>query len=331
MSISWDGQALCLHAGSTKYSLYLTDKSPDGVLYSSQVVPQGWLDVRGYYRSWRPYRITEARSTLANLLGRIREVVALAIRPIADPERSYFSKAFYVILLTSTALTTGPVALAGELAVGYLLSKAYHTLPWPTLDQCYPLQSSAINISVGVLSWVPALVGCAALEHALQKLFGALGFALTKEQDAARLIKTPGIGLLVAVYASIGAPLIEEVLFRGALRDYFESAEPRGRWDIVKARLQEFLHGKATTSLLHGSRLKTILKTSLLFGLAHGSWGQGWTNVPIIAVTTLMGLIFAVLRELTGDLWASTALHATHNTMVTLRMLDLIPPLPFIE
>lgn len=331
MSVSWDGQALCLHTGSAKFRLHLTDESPEGVLYSSQAVPQGWLDVNGHFKSLRPYRITETSSTLASLVGRIREVIALAIKSIADPARSYFSRACYAMLLTSLTVNGGLMALAANLVMGYMDSKAYHTLPWPTLRQCYPLKSSVINISVGVLSWVPALVGCSALESALQKLCGALGFALTEEQDAAKLIKAPNIGPLVAIYAAIGAPLVEEALFRGALRDYFESAEPQGRWKIVKNRLHEFFHGKATTSILHGSRLKTILKTSLLFGLAHGSWGQGWTNVPIIGVTTMMGLIFAILRELTGDLWASTALHATHNTMVTLRMLDLIPPLPFVE
>lgn len=75
------------------------------------------------------------------------------------------------------------------------------------------------------------------------------------------------------------APLAEEVLFRG------------------------YLYGKLRKSV---PVWVAILATSLLFGLIHGAW-----NVAID--TFALSIVLCLLREITGNIWASVLLHMAKN------------------
>ncbi len=93
--------------------------------------------------------------------------------------------------------------------------------------------------------------------------------------------------LLLMSLAVLVAPLVEETLFRGYLYPLFarKLGVPAG-----------------------------ILITGFLFGLMHGAQ-LGWTK-ELVALLTLVGLIFTYVRARTGTVLASYLLHLGYNSMI---------------
>ncbi len=103
------------------------------------------------------------------------------------------------------------------------------------------------------------------------------------EKVMAELASQPKLFIFVALSAVIGAPVVEEILFRGAF--FAALAHSRvGKWGAV-------------------------LITASLFALLHATSDQ-W---PIVGVLFFMGILLGVLMLRFGSLWVTIACHALWN------------------
>jgi uncharacterized protein len=103
------------------------------------------------------------------------------------------------------------------------------------------------------------------------------------EKVMAELASQPKLFIFVALSAVIGAPLVEEILFRGAFFAALATS-PVGKWGAV-------------------------LITAALFALLHATSDQ-W---PIVGVLFFMGILLGVLMLRFGSLWVTIAAHALWN------------------
>jgi membrane protease YdiL (CAAX protease family) len=111
--------------------------------------------------------------------------------------------------------------------------------------------------------------------------------------------------LLFLAVAVLIAPLVEETLFRGYLYPLFVriiSAVLRGR-------------GVEDDLALHKGIITSIALTGLLFGLMHGPQLGG--ALSLIAVMSLVGILFTLVRALTGSVLASFLMHLGYNSLIS--------------
>ena len=102
------------------------------------------------------------------------------------------------------------------------------------------------------------------------------------EQETVKLLGEswdPLVLVLVAVVACVGAPLAEEVVFRG----------------YIYAAVKRF------TNIPFA-----VIFTGLLFGAVHG-------NLLALLPLTVLGIVLALAYEYTGSLWAPIAIHFCFN------------------
>jgi membrane protease YdiL (CAAX protease family) len=94
------------------------------------------------------------------------------------------------------------------------------------------------------------------------------------------------VWLQVFLVASVAAPIVEEIMFRGVL--YRHLRESTGRWRV-------------------GSIVFSVLASGFVFAVIHP---QGWLGVPV-----LMGLatVFALVREWRGSLLPAMIAHGLNN------------------
>lgn len=104
--------------------------------------------------------------------------------------------------------------------------------------------------------------------------------------------------LLAVVYVILIVPIVEEWFFRDLLYSFQERGDP---------------HKDAM-----GLRVYRVISNGVVFGAFHVSLFQGWANIPILTVTTVTGIIFATLREMTGNIRASTVAHSLNNSFFML-------------
>lgn len=97
-------------------------------------------------------------------------------------------------------------------------------------------------------------------------------------------------------YIALLVPIIEEWFFRDLMYKLQESENPNG--DKMTARVYR------------------VIANGVIFGAFHFSFLQGWANILIVVVSTIAGLVFALLRELRGDRSASTIAHSLNNSFV---------------
>ncbi len=124
-------------------------------------------------------------------------------------------------------------------------------------------------------------------------------------------------------YAVIGAPLLEETIYRGV---FYDKLTPSRYGEEKKSLLKKvclILTGqekrkKILQPLTFRDRCRRTFVTSLLFGLAHYIPGEGFAGIPRVLGITTSGLVLGGLREVTGDLWASTTMHALHNMVISI-------------
>lgn len=108
----------------------------------------------------------------------------------------------------------------------------------------------------------------------------------------------------LAGYIVFIGPLIEEILFRLGLQTFFKSLVQNPD-SVVNSIARIFGNG-------------------FVFGIAHLSPMQGWVNVPIFCITFVLGCLFTLLTELTGDIISSSAAHMTYNGIVMSHFLGSI-------
>ena len=118
------------------------------------------------------------------------------------------------------------------------------------------------------------------------------------EQVAVRFLKmaleSPLLLSVALLMIVVTAPIIEEWLFRGFLQTFF----------------RKYLGKKGA-----------ILLASLCFSLFHLSSSQGWGNISLAVSLFVFSLYLGFIYERQGSLFAPIGLHATFNTISTLRIL----------
>jgi|GEM_PF-1065166 len=140
------------------------------------------------------------------------------------------------------------------------------------------------------------------------QMMQSMGFGLNKQGVVAAVDPSSAMGKLVSLVYSTVVPHAEEVTFRGVLmHKMLEVQKPE--------KIINF--GRICINL---SKIEVLIKTSLLFGLMHVGLGQSWTNIPILAGCSLIGMAFGSLRLMTGNLWAPTVAHMLNNTIVISRL-----------
>ncbi|HEV2103185.1 MAG TPA: type II CAAX endopeptidase family protein [Candidatus Acidoferrum sp.] len=123
-------------------------------------------------------------------------------------------------------------------------------------------------------------------------LFVALMTASMKTPESTpieELFKYPHTAMMFVAMAVLVAPLVEETLFRGYLYPVFARS-----FGVTPA----------------------ILLTGLLFGLMHGSQ-TGWAP-GLVAMLTLVGIVFTLVRARTGTVFASFLMHLGYNLLISL-------------
>lgn len=104
-------------------------------------------------------------------------------------------------------------------------------------------------------------------------------------------------GIVLLLVVVVGAPLVEELLFRGVLYEELEN--------IVSTK-------------------STIILTALIFGLYH-------FNILQTPNTIIMGLVLAYVYHKTKSIKAPIIIHATNNLLATIPIIDqVLTPLGFI-
>lgn len=123
-------------------------------------------------------------------------------------------------------------------------------------------------------------------------LFVALMTASMKTPESTpmeELFKYPHTAMMFVAMAVFVAPLVEETLFRGYLYPMFARS-----FGVTPA----------------------ILVTGALFGLMHGAQ-LGWTW-GLVAMLTLVGIVFTLVRARTGTVFASFLMHLGYNLLISL-------------
>lgn len=161
------------------------------------------------------------------------------------------------------------------------------------------------------------------LAIALQLLLAGISWVLNQtsldlsEADNTGQV-TDQVGILLVfmiLAASIGAPLTEELLFRGLILRAF--LRKLARWDLapVKEGLTDHFH-PPTVSTLHRNVgvVLSVLLSSALFGVMHFQ-NVSVGSVVVIAQTGLLGLVFAIVVVKTRRLGIAIVGHLFFNSM----------------
>lgn len=155
------------------------------------------------------------------------------------------------------------------------------------------------KIAIGALTFVATLPIIDLIERSVVSLIEYFELDLSSPQEIIQLwnslcclplalLSCLMKGLLLAYIVVIG-PILEEFIFR----------------DIF------FMDGFPSEGI--GRTILRVTGNGFLFGLAHLSPWQGWTNVPIFVFTFLFGCVLAGLREATGDIIAPATTHILNN------------------
>lgn len=151
--------------------------------------------------------------------------------------------------------------------------------------------------------WMYFLSGCGLA------LFVALASSRVKNVDhmpIQELFKNRTGAMLLMSMAVFVAPLVEETIFRGYLYPLFASKF---------SGLAEGFGADSARALRIGTAVG-ILVTGILFGLMHGAQ-LGWTW-ELVALLSLVGVIFTFARAWTGTVFASFLLHLGYNSMIAI-------------
>ncbi|NGX64099.1 MAG: hypothetical protein KR126chlam6_01524 [Candidatus Anoxychlamydiales bacterium] len=116
------------------------------------------------------------------------------------------------------------------------------------------------------------------------------------------------VGNFATVYAILIYPVIKEVLFRGYIETYLSENSKK------ETKTQDFI--------------KTIFKTSFVFGMYHFGPTSGWINIPIIMTNLAVGLIMSLLNNKKNNLWTSTSCNIVYSLILTNHLKNLRFPTP---
>ncbi len=112
--------------------------------------------------------------------------------------------------------------------------------------------------------------------------------------------------LLFLGVAVLVAPLVEETIFRGYLYPLLVR--------IISAVLRT--QGVDDSHALRNGIVGSILITGILFGLMHGPQLGG--SKSLIAVLIFVGVVFTIVRAVTGSVFASFMMHLGYNSLISI-------------
>jgi membrane protease YdiL (CAAX protease family) len=202
------------------------------------------------------------------LLSGLLQAVASVVFPGSDAASLLFGEIGLWAALGGTCVLVSRSYGTGRLSVDFGLRFERRDLP--------------IGLAASLLLVLVAAVIGGLFSHT--SLHGSNTQILTGQKG-----NTVGV-IVVALIAAVGAPLFEELFFRGFLR----------------------------VSL--ASRLGTgaVWVQAMLFGLAHYEFGLGWQNVSVIVAIGGVGVVLGFLAQRTGRLAAGMIAHGMFNLLVTL-------------
>jgi len=148
------------------------------------------------------------------------------------------------------------------------------------------------RIAVTVILGMVAIIVLANLAGLLAEPLLKQAFGEKNPQQAVQMMmdakaNNPKLLIGLGFLACIVAPICEEIVFRG----YFYAVMKR-----------------------YSCRYFSAVITGLIFGLVHGSM---WSLAPLVVI----GIILAVVYELSGSLWAPIICHCLFNSMTTIYMI----------
>ncbi len=190
-----------------------------------------------------------------------------------------------VLFFEITGNAFGPVLGAAVLAVVLPCAAAawWHGEPlWDAFEMRGGWLPLAVGAAAGLLAWAPAGL----LAELSSRLHPPTPEYLEFLEQ--HLPRSAGGVALAFVAVSVGAPVAEELLFRGLL---FRLA--RGRWGVAGG----------------------VVITALFFGVAH--W-EPWSLFGLVG----LGALLALLYHWTGSLLAPMAAHGVHNAVSLTLMLQ---------
>ncbi len=151
------------------------------------------------------------------------------------------------------------------------------------------LRIEVADVGIGLLAGIAGLVATSAVQLLLSPFPDLIGSNTNFVEEQA---KNP-IGVVVIVVSTlIGAPIVEELFFRGLLQ-----------------------HAMARLGLL------AVVVQAAIFGLIHYTPDQGLGNVGIVLGIGTFGLVLGLAARHTGRLGTSMIGHALFNTAAVLPLL----------
>lgn len=178
---------------------------------------------------------------------------------------------------------------AGLLAVCWIASRWYGT---GRVGRDFGVRFRPLDLPVGFAAALAGRILLALLVLPLVAVDRRLVGTNTGVFSALRSDRTALI--ILALFASVGAPLVEELFFRGLL---LRSFEPR----------------------IGG--VGAVLAQALLFGCAHANPTSGWQNVSVIGSTALLGVLLGLLARHYRRLGPGMATHCMFNLGTVLALL----------
>lgn len=203
------------------------------------------------------------------------------------------------ILVAIAAAVTGSstgagVTLIGEIGIWggmlgacLLVSRKYGTA---SLRRDFLLRFRPVDLAWGPLATVAGLVVTALVSQA----FTGTRLAGSNTQIISGSGHTTVGAVLITLVVSAGAPLFEELFFRGLVRT------------ALAARL---------------GPLGAVAAQAVLFGLAHLNPVTGLGNVEVVVVIAAFGAVLGMVAHLTGRLAPGMIGHGLYNLLVTVVLL----------
>ncbi len=187
--------------------------------------------------------------------------------------------------------------------------------PWEIMRDWEIMREEIIpRIALGALVFIIEFPLLDFAERQITQMMTKRGVPFTENQGVAVLWK----GLNGIPYT------LDRIIMKVAFLAYVVILGPILEEWLFRERLQE-----KTMTLAWGdsdhilNRIVRVLINGVLFGAVHWIEVVGWAAVPVFLVTMTIGIIYAILKEITGDIISSSTAHMLHNgAAMTLFLLE---------
>jgi membrane protease YdiL (CAAX protease family) len=229
----------------------------------------------------RPARTLPARAVWWALLG-------LAVGEVAGGILAAIAAAVTGDSTGAAVTLTGEIGLwGGMLGACLFVTRRYGT---GSLRRDFGLGWRPVDVGWGPLVTVSGLILTAVLS---QPFAGTRLSGSNTQLIDGQIHNTAGFAV-IAVIVSVGAPVFEELFFRGLVRA------------ALTARL---------------GPIGAVFAQAGLFGLAHVNPTTGLGNVEVVVIIGAFGVLLGLVAHLTGRLGAGMVGHGLYNLLVTVSVL----------